>query len=233
MNQRIIIGDVHGNLKTLKKLVDKLPKNIPITMVGDLIDRGDNSLGVVDYVINNGYDMVLGNHEESMIRAYKNKFDLELWLSSEGKETRVAYENDKSRLEKHLSFFKQLPDYIEYDLFDDAGRQLLVTHAPVLNHLFRPLSKLDKEDFLWTRGLPKENLVNNEYFNVFGHNIVDLMIRNRSGYIKSNFKKETLNNGAIINNYIGYAAIDTGVCKNKLTAISFPEKQLFQQDFVG
>lgn len=67
----IIIGDVHGGFDTLRKLVDKLPQDENICFVGDLIDRGPKSVEVVDFVIDNGFDCVLGNHEDLMIQAEK------------------------------------------------------------------------------------------------------------------------------------------------------------------
>lgn len=48
-------------------LVAQLPKNIPITMGGDLIDRGRDSKKVVDWVIDNNIDCVRGNHEAMML----------------------------------------------------------------------------------------------------------------------------------------------------------------------
>jgi serine/threonine protein phosphatase 1 len=66
----IVIGDVHGGFDTLIKLIEKLP-NDNICFVGDLIDRGPKSAQVVDFVIENNYDCVLGNHEELMIHSEK------------------------------------------------------------------------------------------------------------------------------------------------------------------
>ena len=61
---RIIVGDVHGCFKTFLALKKKFPKNIPITFVGDLIDRGPLDQKMVQYVMDNQdfCDCVLGNH---------------------------------------------------------------------------------------------------------------------------------------------------------------------------
>ncbi|MCR9145081.1 MAG: metallophosphoesterase [bacterium] len=63
----IIIGDVHGCYKSLRALVKKCPPE-PICFVGDLIDRGPDSKGVVEFVRGEGHQCVLGNHEELMIK---------------------------------------------------------------------------------------------------------------------------------------------------------------------
>lgn len=75
-----IIGDVHGELEALKKLINVLgydnngfhPKNRKLIFVGDLVDRGPDSPGVVFFVkniIENGNgQMVLGNHEINVLQ---------------------------------------------------------------------------------------------------------------------------------------------------------------------
>ncbi len=48
-----VIGDVHGCYYTLKQLVDKIRKKYPaisIYCVGDLVDRGNYSFEVIDFV---------------------------------------------------------------------------------------------------------------------------------------------------------------------------------------
>ncbi|MBW2169638.1 MAG: metallophosphoesterase, partial [Deltaproteobacteria bacterium] len=48
-----VIGDIHGCLDMLKRLMDKIawqPEKDRLIFLGDYIDRGENSKGVVDYV---------------------------------------------------------------------------------------------------------------------------------------------------------------------------------------
>ena len=59
-----IIGDVHGEFDSLKALKDKLPQNANLVFVGDLVDRGKKSKEVIDFVKDNNYLCVLGNHEK-------------------------------------------------------------------------------------------------------------------------------------------------------------------------
>ncbi len=49
-----IIGDIHGCLDMLKRLLDKIPwrpGQDALIFIGDCIDRGSNSKGVVDCII--------------------------------------------------------------------------------------------------------------------------------------------------------------------------------------
>lgn len=70
----IIIGDIHGCILELLELIDKidLQKTDKIYFLGDLIDRGPDSVAVVKkcYELSLNYDvkLILGNHEEKFLR---------------------------------------------------------------------------------------------------------------------------------------------------------------------
>ncbi len=79
-NNLDIIGDVHGELDALRNLIKVLgydekgfhKENRKLVFVGDLVDRGPNSPGVVLFVkslIDNGNaQMILGNHEINVLQ---------------------------------------------------------------------------------------------------------------------------------------------------------------------
>ena len=75
-----IIGDVHGMINPLRSLVEKLGVQPADTLVfvGDLIDKGPDSAGVVAYVEDlrqrAAFEVVLveGNHEDRMRRYLRN-----------------------------------------------------------------------------------------------------------------------------------------------------------------
>lgn len=56
----LCVGDIHGCLSTLKALIAKAGPVDQIISVGDLIDRGPDSLGVVQYCIDNNIQVCLG-----------------------------------------------------------------------------------------------------------------------------------------------------------------------------
>ena len=74
MAKTFIIGDVHGCIDELQELMQQLAPsaNDHIIFIGDLIDRGPDSLGVVREVVrwSNRFNvqLVLGNHEEKFLR---------------------------------------------------------------------------------------------------------------------------------------------------------------------
>ncbi len=93
MERIFAIGDIHGCRKTFEKLLkDKiqLTKEDEIYCIGDYIDRGDDSKGVIDLIINlrtDGYKIKIlrGNHEQMMLEAATDKKALSLWLDNGGK----------------------------------------------------------------------------------------------------------------------------------------------------
>lgn len=68
---RIVLADPHGCLKTLQALAAKFPEGVPVTVAGDLIDRGPDSRGVVNFILDKGWDVVMGNHELMMLEEAK------------------------------------------------------------------------------------------------------------------------------------------------------------------
>ena len=77
--RRIAIGDIHGCLKTLQKLVWeqlRLDTQDQLFFLGDYIDRGPNGAGVVDFIMDlqaNGYQVypLRGNHEQMLLKAWE------------------------------------------------------------------------------------------------------------------------------------------------------------------
>ncbi|KOS44355.1 hypothetical protein ACN38_g4687 [Penicillium nordicum] len=69
----VIVGDVHGMRKSLEALLDKVSfdksKGDHLILVGDLVNKGPDSSGVVDLAIKLGASAVRGNHENAVLNA--------------------------------------------------------------------------------------------------------------------------------------------------------------------
>lgn len=181
-----IISDVHGCYDTLLALIDKFPKKkkSKICFVGDLVDRGLNSSKVIDFVMENGYDCVLGNHEYMFLKYYpfiKYKINgdssFSHWFHKcGGKETLSSY-SSKKKLNSHIEFLKSLALYKEYKNFKTKdNRHLVVSHSCVGeawtyrkndDKIFR---KIFEEQVLWSR---YKDFDNTDIFNVYGHTILE------------------------------------------------------------
>ena len=75
MSRIIAIGDIHGCVKTFQKMIldeIRIKKSDTIYCIGDYIDRGPDSKGVVDLILDlrkKGYQVrtLRGNHEQLML----------------------------------------------------------------------------------------------------------------------------------------------------------------------
>ena len=75
MKRVAVFGDVHGALDELKELYCMLEHESldEVRHSGDLIDRGPDSAGVVDFCFMHGIQGVIGNHEGGFIEHHLNK----------------------------------------------------------------------------------------------------------------------------------------------------------------
>ncbi|MDX2240238.1 MAG: metallophosphoesterase family protein [Leptolyngbyaceae cyanobacterium bins.302] len=146
-HRRIIIGDVHGHYQGLMTLLDTIApgRQDKVYFLGDLIDRGPDSVQVVDFVQQSGYTCLLGNHEQLMIDSFPNGKPftpaLQAWLYSGGRATVASY-GESGILLDHLDWMKTLPAYL--DLGD-----LWLVHAGL--HPLLPVEAQSTQEFCWIR----------------------------------------------------------------------------------
>jgi serine/threonine protein phosphatase 1 len=131
--RQIAVGDIHGCLKTFRALVwDKLQLNQSdhLILLGDIIDRGPDSKGVIDEIIaikERGIrvQVLQGNHEEMMINASLNNESLDYWLRNGGQETLDSFgaKHISDIPKTYLDFIIHTEIYIETaeNIFVHAG----------------------------------------------------------------------------------------------------------------
>jgi len=144
MSGRIIIGDIHGCFETFMALLDKLNLDgdySKLILVGDILDRGPNSRGVIDFVRKHNIDMVQGNHEVMMIDAIEDVIEWGAsiwqtgWVDNGGGTTLSEYEDaagnvDNQALQIDYQWILDLPVmYVDTKVVDSDGRCLLVSHS--------------------------------------------------------------------------------------------------------
>jgi serine/threonine protein phosphatase 1 len=93
----LAIGDIHGCSQALRALLDAVkpgPDDVIVTL-GDYVDRGPDSYGVVDQLLalhQTGRLVALrGNHEEMLLRARESPDLLGSWLDCGGKQALRSY----------------------------------------------------------------------------------------------------------------------------------------------
>jgi serine/threonine protein phosphatase 1 len=218
-NKRLVIGDVHGHYDALLGLFEKIAPDDDdqVYFLGDLIDRGSQSMEVVDFVMNSNYNCIQGNHEIMLIDAlgegHINQKKLQGWLQNGGSSTVISYGNKMPSIE-HIEWMKTLPLY--YDLGD-----YWLVHAGVDPHL--TIDQQSSDQFCWIR-TPFHHS-NEPYFNdktiIIGHTITFTFKGLKSGQLASGK---------------GWIGIDTGVYHHEqgwLTALELNESMVYQVDSFG
>jgi len=73
MKRLAILTDIHGCYKTLQALLKKLPADAEIVVLGDMIDRGPDSKGVIEWAMSNNIRCCMGNHEHMMLDTWNHE----------------------------------------------------------------------------------------------------------------------------------------------------------------
>jgi serine/threonine protein phosphatase 1 len=115
----LAIGDIHGCRRALTTLLDavKPKKNDQLILLGDYVDRGSDSPGVINTLLSlqNRCNTVFlrGNHEGMMLDARESFLKSDIWQSCGGFETVSSYGAEgrtdwqSSVSDAHWSFLEQ------------------------------------------------------------------------------------------------------------------------------
>jgi len=217
-NKRYVIGDVHGHFDALCGLLDAIAPSAEdeIYFLGDLIDRGTQSAQVVEFVMENNYPCILGNHEVMLLESFHetglNHATFQSWLQNGGYPTIASYNNKIPP--EHIEWMRQLP--LSYDLDD-----YWLVHAGIDPSI--PYEKQTADQFCWIRS--DFHSMTKPYFEnktiIIGHTITFTFPGVKSGQIVSGE---------------GWLGIDTGAYHHglgKLTALELNESIVYQVDSFG
>ncbi|MGB1034163.1 MAG: metallophosphoesterase [Paracoccaceae bacterium] len=88
-----VIGDVHGCVSQLERLLPKIPDGWVILCVGDVIDRGEHSREAVELLLSRpDITVIQGNHEAMMLDFLSNPLERgRAWLRHGGLQTLASY----------------------------------------------------------------------------------------------------------------------------------------------
>ncbi len=212
-----VIGDIHGCFNTLKKLVGEIRNKYPgilLYCVGDLVDRGNFSYEVIEYVIAENIKFTPGNHDYMFYYFVHEPFSGmgTAWLYNGYESTMQSYNDRYEKINEHLEIIKNAPLYFNLE-------DCFICHAGISAFLKRKLptnilgdiEKFDKvivdeletdEGILWTR-----------------NKLLDLGKLQIVGHTRKNEVEHNKDNNT--------AYIDTSVyTRNKLTAIIVQKSEI-------
>lgn len=153
MSRIIVVGDIHGGLKALVQLLERIeitPED-KLIFLGDYVDGWSDSANTVSYLIElakqNTCIFIRGNHDDLVHRWLKNGEMNEQWLQHGGQSSIDAYRNFTAQeIKAHIRFFDQMVNY-----FIDQQNRLFV-HAGFTN-LHGPEQEFHNTGFYWDRTL--------------------------------------------------------------------------------
>jgi len=168
------VGDIHGRSDHLATLLRQIEAdaarqdaaNTTLIFVGDYVDRGPDSRGVVEILLNalpEGFSVhfLKGNHEQLLLDFLDDAGRLRHWRVNGGDATMASYGVDVDQLDRagappdtwREAFMDKLPP-AHFDFFRHLGLQVplgdyLFVHAGVRPGV--PLHAQDDMDLLWIR----------------------------------------------------------------------------------
>ena len=151
-----VVGDVHGHLATFRALLHRLslaPKD-RVVCLGDMIDRGPDSAGLVDLLRSHPQVICLkGNHEQMAVQSVQMDGTFEAWqpwMKRGGKSTYASYivqaEGDLWQAKQTM-----VDDFI---WLDNLPTQIVLDHIRLVHAGYDPRMPLDmqgEKELLWIR----------------------------------------------------------------------------------
>lgn len=160
MRNRWVIPDIHGHPKTLKYMIEdrlNITKSDVVYFLGDYIDRGPDSKGVIDYIMsmqNAGYEVycLRGNHEDYCLKAWnadKKRFlgrsSIEKeWRKNGAQNTLLSFNVKRPRNidQRYIEWMNNTKYYIELEDY-------ILVHAGLNCSIDNPFE--DTKSMMWIR----------------------------------------------------------------------------------
>lgn len=161
------VADLHGRLDLLEAALERIEAQADggtIVFMGDYIDRGPDSKGVLDRLMAGPskqswrWVCLKGNHEDMMVGAIRGRYQPEWWIGNGGGETIVSFDGEVSA--EYVGWAERLPT-----IYSDGKR--IFVHAGVDEAL--ALLDQTEETLLWSRVPRDHNYSHPEGYVVHGH----------------------------------------------------------------
>jgi len=222
MGRLFAISDIHGCFKPFYELVVntiKLKKSDQLILLGDYIDRGDQSKEVIDFIIElyeKGFNItaLTGNHEVMLSDAYQDPDMLPLWLMNSGMSTLSSFGiQDIREIDNHyLDFFTNLEYYKTFGNF-------IFVHAGFDDYEINPFS--DNYSMVWECRLSYDNPV------LWGKTIIHGHRPKTISYVKKLISEKSkvipIDTGCIYEKEQGYGNL-SALEVNSMTLVSVPNQ---------
>jgi serine/threonine protein phosphatase 1 len=150
-----VVGDIHGHAQKLLKQLDTIGFDATVDRlicVGDLIDRGPESIEALALLNEPWFFSVLGNHEYLMLSGmkYQNSKDRMTWLNHGGN---WIMDTDASQWPQWFDLIEALPIAIEVE--SSEGVRYGIVHADYPAQSWSSFKRFTSDELyrcIWSRG---------------------------------------------------------------------------------
>ena len=232
-----VIGDIHGHLETFQTLIERLnlskgsqpiyqkknprkywpsPLGDHVICLGDLIDRGPDSLGVLRLVEDSeNIHSIRGNHDEMLRLSVSPKHGkmMKSWLKYGGADTLQSFSNDP---EEQIEIAREWLPFIESLPTELVLRSHRLIHGGY--DLSKSFDNQNNRDRMWSRTIfGADSPPDPERQIIVGHTTVQALSRDIDGVWDSELEKMVPESGIWASDILlddgrpAVMAIDTGI----------------------
>lgn len=179
------ISDVHGHINNLNSFVKTLDKDDRVFVLGDVIDKGPDSMGCLELIMEDPrFTMLLGNHEYMMFDllsqepgSYSYRDAYVQWVDwNEGEPTLTQY-NELPRFKqlRVYNYIKSLP--LDLPNVKVGDRTFYLVHSCPQEDIKLTMEDVEYSDikiasYIWDRVTPWDRLDTKGKIVIAGHTIV-------------------------------------------------------------
>jgi serine/threonine protein phosphatase 1 len=234
------VGDIHGRLDLFDAMIAAIerddaagsPARTTIVLLGDLVDRGPDSAGVVararQWQRRREVRILCGNHEEMFLASFDNREVLRHFLQFGGRETLASYgvEVEQGKKKDYRALQAQMREKVPADdlaFLSDLEDFVVIggyafVHAGILPEIL--IEKQSQQDLRWIREPFLSFEERHSHVVVHGHTVYDEaeLRANRIGIDTGAFSSGRLT--ALVLEGTGRRLIQTQVSKGVVTTSS-------------
>lgn len=215
---KYVMSDLHGMYDKFISMLKQINfnSNDHLYILGDVLDRGDKSLEIIDYIRNHkNITLLKGNHELMFQESWRDTNNRYLWFYNGGDDTFYKLKNKKFEYEE--SFYKYIKNLPYLEIIDN----FILVHAGLYlpnnyeNLSIEQIIELQEEDIcVWDRTILNTNKHIRGYTIIIGHTPT----QNIKDYEKAEIYKQE-----------GIIDIDCGACfdNGKLACLRLDDMKEF------
>ena len=182
--KRYVVGDIHGCVKSFRSMIKsklKLTKEDTLFLLGDYIDRGPDSKGVIDFIMElqrESYNVkpIMGNHEYMLLQSLEDEVEFANWKKNGSTQTLTSFgiSEDKASEPSSVHMIPALYiDFLRGLSYHEETDDFYFVHAGLGKDMENPKDDLDT--LFWSRREYYNRKILNGRILIHGHTPVSMI----------------------------------------------------------